>query len=114
MCCASSDTSAFLLERAIPSAATAPLALVEAVYWLESALHLETQVHTATEAPAGVLKNLGLAHVHLVQCKALSGTADLPLPEQDFFGTLEVIGWPRSTRSHRPTVFYNKIFEPIG
>lgn len=52
-------------------------------------------------APTAVLKNVGLAHVHLIQNQLLSKKDsshrrinNLQLPSQDFFHSLEAIEWP--------------------
>eukprot|EP01041_Mallomonas_annulata_P009255 gene9255-19212_t len=96
-----SDTAAFLLQLAISSASTDPQALVEAVYWLETAVFMEMYVHTSSPPPAGLLKNLGLGHAHLVQCKAISGDEPLPLPKVDIFNTVHSINWPYKKDSGR-------------
>ena len=84
-----------MLERAIPTAATSPQALVDAVYWLETTIYYEMKVHSPPlHVPIGLLKNLGLAHANLVQCRALSGAKTLPLPSYDVFKSTMEISWP--------------------
>ena len=92
-----SDTSAFLLEAAIPAAASDPRPLVDAVYWLESSLLLELGHFSGANMsyiPTPVLKNLGLAHVHLSQCKLLSSDKPLMPPSTDHFKTVNLMKWP--------------------
>eukprot|EP01032_Pedospumella_encystans_P010482 gene10482-12246_t len=49
----------------------------------------------AVHTPAHLLKNTGLAYVHLVRNNALAGTV-MPLPQQDVLRTLEtgLLAWP--------------------
>lgn len=95
-----------------------PLPLVDAAYWLESACIFESQGgltpnRTAfpsavdatsgqsvllTRCPLSLLKNAGLAHVHLVQNKQLAALPALPAPTKDFFLTISTgsLTWPSS------------------
>lgn len=90
------ETAAFMLQIAISSISEDPQPLVEAVYWLETALLLETTAHTPGPAPAALLKNLGLGHLHLIQTKnpALLSSLALPLPSVDHFKSVPRIQWP--------------------
>lgn len=82
--------------------------LVDAVYWLETAFAYETQRHNQHKhsildvnledlsplvAPASLLKNLGLAHVHLLQDSRLQLYESLPSMSKDIFNSTTVIGW---------------------
>lgn len=92
-----SDTSSFFLQLSIPEAKQDPTSLVKSVYWLESALHFEGGVKGS--ASSALLKNIGLAHVNLIQNKLLPQDAALPArPFDDVLGTLEHIGWPTSAK----------------
>ncbi len=86
MCC--SDTAAYLLLSALTTAASDAQPLVDAVYWLESTFLVE-----GAACPSSLLKNLGLAHVHLVQNPLLAGKP-LPAPSRDFFSTAQAMQWP--------------------
>jgi hypothetical protein len=88
-----------------------PSALVDAAYWMESADAIETGVwelaRAATAAaqqakcPAHLLKNAGLAHVHLVRSGGSSGSKEkgpvlLVPPSQDYLLTIAdgLLTWP--------------------
>lgn len=86
------DTAAYLLLTAIPIANQDPQPLLEAVYWLESAIALEGGEQAVA---TGVLKNAGLGHVHLIQNKVLDNAHPLPQP-QDLLGSLSRVHWPQS------------------
>lgn len=67
-----------------------PLPLIHSIYWLESSMILEVP-----NISPMLLKNTGLAHVHLVQNKAVKAFGStLPPPLTDFFNTLDKIDWP--------------------
>ncbi len=91
-----SDTAAYSLQSAISTASTDVQPLADALYWLESSYVLEG----AARCPSSLLKNLGLAHVHLIQNPLLSARLAgkkkvlLPAPSQDWFQTLAAISWP--------------------
>jgi hypothetical protein len=113
------DVAAFALEGAI-AADSAPIvnghdlkagtALVDATYWIECAVILESLESNASRAerdqthgepvsgrgrvPTSVLKNAGLAHMNLVRSKALAQEVVLPQPSADLFGTAQAMGWP--------------------
>jgi hypothetical protein len=78
-----------------------PLPLVEATYWLESAVLFEKIKDFGGEGtlPASLLKNTGFAHLQLIRCKALgeftrARKTGLPLPRTDLFRSVELIDWP--------------------
>jgi hypothetical protein len=83
------DLSSYLLSVAIPMANENNRPLIEAVYFIESAHYFEGNDST----PTSLLKNLGLAHLHLVQNKLLSDNY-LPKPKKDLFHTLKIMEWP--------------------
>ena len=73
--------------------------LIDAVYWLESSYYLE--VEDGSRVPSSLLKNVGLAHVHLIQNPILAKLVNpkriinnLPKPSIDYFKTLDLIEWP--------------------
>ena len=79
--------------------------LVEAVYWLESVCALELQSRaadndTSSYTPSHLLKNAGLAHMHLVRTDALKDSVRLPTPKMDFFQSLAkgTVAWPTDGR----------------
>mmetsp|Transcript_21047 Transcript_21047/g.30398 ORF Transcript_21047/g.30398 Transcript_21047/m.30398 type:complete len:795 (-) Transcript_21047:201-2585(-) len=91
------DTAAFYLEVALKTASQDYRPLVNAVYWLESAVYYEGgEVHG--NPSAALLKNTGLAHVNLIQNKLFASDKALPRPMNDILGSLEGIGWPVSDR----------------
>ena len=91
------DTSSFYLQLSIPEAKKDPLSLVQSLYWLESALYFEGGLHGS--ASSALLKNIGLAHVNLIQNKNIpAGSALPPRPVDDVLGTLQHIGWPATAR----------------
>ena len=60
-------------------------------------MHFEGGLHGS--ASSALLKNIGLAHVNLIQNKLLSQDTALPSrPFDDVLGTLEHINWPTSPR----------------
>lgn len=61
-----------MLLTAIEVASVNPKPLVNAMYWLESACLLEEG-----KAPTALLKNAGLAHVHMIQNKVLTPSDDI-------------------------------------
>lgn len=87
------DSSSYFLSTAINIAATVPQPLVDALYFIETAYYLEGN----ETSPTSLYKNLGLAHVHLVQNKLLSEDI-IPQPTKDIFQSLEKIGWPKDGR----------------
>jgi hypothetical protein len=91
------DTSSFYLQLAINEAKKNPASLVQSIYWLESALYYEGGLNGS--ASSALLKNIGLAHVNLIQNKLLPAGSSLPSrPFDDVLGTLEHIDWPTSAR----------------
>lgn len=83
--------------------------LVEAVYWLESVCAMELQSRAAdnvTSTPSHLLKNAGLAHMHLVRTDALKDSVRLPPPKMDLFQSLAkgTVAWP--TDGRQATVCY--------
>eukprot|EP00605_Chrysophyceae_sp_TOSAG23-4_P001021 GSChrysophyteH1.ASY1.ANO1.1122.1 assembled CDS len=91
------DTAAFFLESSISVASTDPAPLCNAVYWLESAILLETV--DKGEVPTSLHKNAGLGHLHLVQSSNFDDTLPLPL-DGDWFNSAESIGWPTAKYIH--------------
>lgn len=94
------DTGAYLLQSAVEQLTSDPLPLIDAIYWLESAVILETRtLKKGDKVPYPLLKNAGLAHVHLIQSKLLRKILDdrgdraLPLPN-DILSTATMIEWP--------------------
>ena len=94
------DTGAYLLQATVEQLATDPLPLIDAIYWLESAVALESHtLRKGDRVPYPLLKNTGLAHVHLIQSKLLRkileerGDKALPLPN-DVLNTASMIEWP--------------------
>lgn len=97
------DTAAYFLEESIKIMNVDPYPLINAIYWLETSMLLEKP-----NPPPMLLKNTGLAHVHLVQNKALTpllatvaaasgggdGTA-LPYPKIDLFNSINLLQWPK-------------------
>jgi len=79
--------------------------LVEAVYWLESVCAMELQSRTvdndtSSYTPSHLLKNAGLAHMHLVRTDALKDSVRLPTPKMDLFQSLAkgTVAWPTDGR----------------
>ncbi len=70
---------------------TSPQLIVDAVYWLETGYLLEQNASSAS-----LLKNLGLAHIDLLQNNALSKRKQLLYPSEDIFGTLKDLNWPNA------------------
>ena len=89
------DTSSFYLQAAISVASQDPAPLINAAYWLESCVVLESL--EGGTIPAHVLKNAGLAHLHLVQNNQLKEGAPL-LVDGDIFGLIETVDWPTSEK----------------
>jgi len=92
------DTAAYMLQKALETE-TEPLPLVQAVYWMEAALRIEglpSGSRNGSHVPAHLLKNAGLAHLHLVRNALLSTQTQLPLPPYDSFQLLErkELDWP--------------------
>ena len=90
------DIAAFALQSAI-SADKNDWALIDAIYWLESAALLEElqlAINVNGTIPTALLKNLGLGHLHLIQSKFLG--AELPSPSHDLHQTLYRIPWPQA------------------
>ena len=84
------------MQSAIDTASVNAQPLVDAVYFLESSYNFEGEA-----APTSLLKNVGLAHVHLIQNSLLSKKDDkhrsvnnLQLPSVDYFHSLDDIEWP--------------------
>jgi hypothetical protein len=91
------DTAAYFLESAIAVSSVDPIPLIEAAYWLETAILLEKNNPSTI-----LLKNAGLAHVHLVQNKlidSLNLNGGYPMPMSDIFQTIELLNWPISKDS---------------
>lgn len=84
------DTAAYLLDRAIKEESEVVQPLIDATYWLETAYLLDGP----EVAPASLLKNMGLAHVHLLQNAKLKDANTLGLPTKDIFNSTTAIGWP--------------------
>lgn len=91
-----SETAAFVLLTAIKSAASDVRPLVDAAYWLESAIWKEGGPQAAHTS---LLKNAGLAHVHLIQSKLVGDEQPLPTP-MDVHGTLQQLAWPEGKGWH--------------
>ena len=91
------STGSYYLEIAIKVAQIDIMPLVDALYWLESSLLLE-RASPDPKKPLSysLLKNTGLAHVHLIQAKLIDSAAALPLPVRDLFQTLKFMNWPTS------------------
>jgi hypothetical protein len=71
---------------------------VKSIYWLESTLLFEGGL-ASSSASSALLKNIGLAHVNLIQNKLLAQDSPLPSrPFDDVLGTLEGIDWPTTAR----------------
>ena len=104
--------------------------LVEAVYWLEAVYAMELQSRAADNdtspsstsssssssssstvvggmVPSHLLKNAGLAHMHLVRSgDALKDSVRLPLPKIDLFQSLAggtTVAWPTDGRQATAT-----------
>eukprot|EP01035_Chromulina_nebulosa_P022413 gene22413-29021_t len=67
------ETAAFLLDSSIKTSSVDPKPLLESIYYLESAIITECNgnitLYNSNDlsfVSAGLLKNTGLAHVHLV------------------------------------------------
>jgi hypothetical protein len=86
------DTASFRLMKAIDAegSSSSSSALVEAVYFLESAVFFE--VSRNTTIPTFLLKNVGLGHLHLIQNKDLPAN-DLVLLK-DPLNIRRNISWP--------------------
>jgi hypothetical protein len=85
------DTAAYFLEAAIRVETVDNMPLINAVYWLESALLLENM--GGNEPSSSLYKNAGLGHLHLVQNLKLDESQPLPL-DGDWFNSAQAIGWP--------------------
>ena len=88
------DTASYRLSKAVestPAGAGTPEALISAVYFLESAIALESGRNFTI--PSYLYKNAGLAHVHLIQRKDIAANI-LPPPTNDPFRTLPLLAWP--------------------
>lgn len=84
------DTSALLLESAIKDAATSPMPLLHAIYWLECALSVDKRI------PSNVYKNAGLGHIHLIQNKYFSKFPDeLPKVQPELLSMICNVTWPK-------------------
>lgn len=84
--------------------------LVNAAYWLETAYAYEVHLHnhhrhplftqqqppepSPMTAPASLLKNLGLVHVHMLQDPRLHVYPTLPKMTKDIFNSSDRIQWP--------------------
>jgi hypothetical protein len=71
-----------------------PQPLIDAIYWIETVYRLEGEEST----PTSLLKNGGLAHLHLVQNKVLAvdyHDSHRLAPTKDIFHTLKAIDWPQ-------------------
>ncbi len=91
------DTAAFLLESALKVASKDYQPLIAAIYFLESAIYLESVSNSTRGLSAGLLKNAGLAHVNLIQNKLVpsNGNNGYPLPYgKDILFTSDKINWP--------------------
>ncbi len=85
------DTAAYVLASAIASANNDASPLLQAIYWLETALAIEGK-----NCAASLLKNLGLAHLHSVQNKQLPEDIVLQDVVDDLLKTKDLIEWPAS------------------
>jgi len=87
------ESGAFLLHVLHSNKAaieTFPQALIDAIYWLETAYQLE-----GTQCASNLLKNLGLAYIDLLQCKSLGQEKYLSGPSEDIFDTFDTLpSWP--------------------
>jgi hypothetical protein len=85
------------LENALKSATVDYVPLVDAIYWLESYIVLEG--NRTDSLPTSFLKNLGLAHVNLVQSKLLPNSKSVKIvpASSDMHGSLSAINWPSSS-----------------
>lgn len=104
------EVAASNLEAAIRDEASSYEPLIDAVYLIESAVILEGLVSNETlshrqdgdfhldhgrgRVPTPVLKNAGLAHMHLVRHPQLQSVPVLRQPTHDHFSTSRFIGWP--------------------
>ena len=88
-----SDCASFFLEHAIPKAPEDPIPLINAQYWLESAMILEED--RFGRIPTTLLKNTGLGYVHFVQNKNIPDA--FPKPLTDTFSTISSgrLKWPK-------------------
>ena len=125
----SADTSAFLLQKALDVIEKDAAPIIEAVYWLESAYVLDSLNTTTAQrmrAASGykttvtpfsshtkkngaekevisvtcnLLKNAGLAYMHLVRSAPLPNGA-LPLPQKDMLHTIStgLLRWPEKEK----------------
>lgn len=84
------DTAAYRLSKSLEGTPCSDC-LIEAVYFLESAVYLEKSRNNSV--PTFLLKNLGLGHVHLIQSKEISDK-NLKPPRSDHFNSLTRISWP--------------------
>ena len=80
------ETGAYALDSAIKVAHLNYKPLVNAIYFLESAIIIDEHASTS------LLKNVGLGHIHLIQNKIIGKS--LPKPKNDIFHSIEKIGWP--------------------
>lgn len=88
-----SDCASFFLEQAIPKSSEDPIPLINAQYWLESAMILEED--RFGKVPTTMLKNTGLGYVHFVQNKLIPDP--FPKPLTDTFITIQSgrLYWPK-------------------
>jgi hypothetical protein len=84
------DTSAYFLQLAIKEEQEDIKPLIDSLYFLETALAFEGLDH----APSALLKNTGLAHIHLLQNPLAKDKKKLPKPTKDVFNSTIAIHWP--------------------
>jgi hypothetical protein len=84
------ETAAYRLELAIAHEKVDVQPLIDAMYWIETAVLLDGKENVMTS----VLKNAGLAHIHLIQNPILSGRQSLELPTNDVFDSVKLLSWP--------------------
>jgi hypothetical protein len=86
------ETAAYRLELAIAHEKSQLQPLIDAMYWIETAVLLDGE----NNVMSSVLKNAGLAHIHLIQNPLLSSHSSLPLPSNDVFNSVNILNWPVS------------------
>lgn len=91
------DTASYFLEKAISIEQSDPNPLLQSIYWLETALHFESS-HPEDVKTVGkvtmLLKNTGLAHLHLVRNTLIAAASPMPYPViRDVLSSLDRLNW---------------------